>query len=211
MTGRSMPERIALNIRLPRGEEGYWQIIRALDARGTWTISDVDGESCDNRSCIGNYVKKLVKAGFTRVVGEKTVNVRGIARVKEYRLLKSPKTAPRIRADGTIIASTQQECLWRAIRALKSGFNVRELAFTASTDVVKIKEVAAQRYVELLAGAGYLSLVQARKGRHGLNTWRLKPGMNTGPLSPTILRTESIFDRNLCKVMGEPATSEVAS
>jgi hypothetical protein len=192
MTGRSIPERIALNVRLPRGEEGYWQIIRALDARGTWTITDIDGESCDNRNCIGNYVKKLVKASFAHAVGEKLVNVRGLARVKEYRLLKCPKATPRIRADGTLIVSTQQECLWRAMRALKGGFNVRELAFAASTDIIKIKEVAAQRYVELLAGAGYLSLVQERKGRHGLNTWRLKPGMNTGPLSPTILHEDRL-------------------
>lgn len=211
MTGRSIPERIALNVRLPRGEDGYWQIIRARDARGTWTISDIDGETCVNRSCIGNYVKKLVRAGFAHVVGTETLRVRGSAQVKVYRLLKTPLAAPRIRADGTVIVSTQQECLWRAMRVLKAGFNVRELAFAASTDGIKVKELAAQRYVELLAGAGYLQLSQARKGRHGMNTWRLKPGMNTGPLSPTILRTEAIFDRNLRKVMGEPSASEVAS
>jgi hypothetical protein len=211
MRGRSIPERIALNVRLPRGEEGYWQIIRVLDARGAWTVSDIDGESCDNRNCIGKYVKRLVMAGFARHVGDKIVTARGLARVKEYKLLKSPKAAPRIRTDGTVIVSTQQECLWRAIRALKGGFNVRELAFAASIDAIKIREAAAQRYVELLAGAGYLALLQARKGRHGLNTWRLKPAMNTGPLSPTILRAEAIFDRNLRKVMGEPASSVVAS
>lgn len=210
MTGRSMPERIALNIKLPRGEEGYWRIIRALDDKGLpWSIPEIEAETCVGQSQIGAYVRKLVKAGFARVVVAGTINNRPLA--KGYRLLKHPKDAPRIRADGTVIVSSQQECLWRAMRALKGGFNVRELAYAATTDGVAIKEVAAQRYVELLAGAGYLTIVQPRQGRYGMNTWRLKPAMNTGPLSPTILKAEAIFDRNLRKVMGEPAAQEVAS
>ncbi|MBI1201464.1 MAG: hypothetical protein GC182_03025 [Rhodopseudomonas sp.] len=181
-----------------------------LDDKGLpWSIPQIEAETCADQAQIGAYVRKLVKAGFARVVAADSLNNRPLA--KEYRLLMNPKEAPRIRADGTVIVSSQQECLWRAMRALKGGFNVRELAYAATTDGVTIKEVAAQRYVELLAGAGYLTIVQPRRGRHGMNTWRLKPGMNTGPLSPTIFKAEAIFDRNLRKIMGEPVAQEVAS
>ena len=62
------------------------------------------------------------------------------------------------------------------------------------------------------AAAGYLAIVRARQGRTDQNVWRLKPLMNTGPLSPTILHMEAVFDRNLRKVMGdEQLAREVAS
>ena len=209
MTRRSMPERITVNIRLPRGEWGYWEIIRDLDVAGPWTVPAIEAETCDRKSCIARYVQRLVKAGIARLVAAETRQNRPLA--KQYRLVSRPKDAPRIRADGSLIVSTGQECLWRGMRVLKT-FNVRELAIASRTEGVKVTEAMAQRYVELLARAGYLALAKERTGKFGLRTWRLKPAMNTGPLSPTILHAVAIYDRNLRKVMGDDVTArEVAS
>jgi len=201
MTGRALDEKFALNARLPRGEEGWWRIILTLDAEGPWTVPMVDGETNTRRSCVGKYVRRLVKAGYARVVSAAVEHNRPQA--KQYRLLKTQKQAPRIRPDGSIIQSSQQECMWRAMRSLRSGFTVRELAFAASMPGQEVKESAARRYVEWLARAGYLVLVRPRAGRLDLNVWRLKPAMNTGPLSPTLLRVDGIYDRNLRRLMGE--------
>lgn len=202
MTGRAMDEMVALNVRVPRGEDGYWRVIRVLDAKGPWTVPMVEGETNAAASSVGAYVRKLAKAGFAAVVRAEVKHNR--PEPKQYRLLKSPKEAPRIRPDGSIILSSQQECMWRVLRSpIGRGVTVRELAFAASLPEQPVKELAAQRYVELLARAGYLALVRARVSRHDLNIWRLKPDMDTGPLSPTLLRVDSIYDRNLRKVMGE--------
>ncbi len=197
----AMPERIALKARLPHGEDGYWALIRKLDDAGPWSVPDIERETCDDRKCVSRYVRKLVKAGIAAIVSAEVRHNRPLA--KRYRLARSPKPTPRFRADGTAIVSNRQECLWRAMRALRSGFTVRELAFAAALPTQTIAEGVARTYVELLADAGYLVLLKEREGRNGLRVWRLKPSMNTGPLSPTILRMQAVFDRNLRQVMGD--------
>ena len=41
---RSLEHMAALSVRVPRGFDGYWSIIRALDVRGPWTINQIDAE-----------------------------------------------------------------------------------------------------------------------------------------------------------------------
>lgn len=191
-----MPERIAVNLRLPRGEEGFWSIIRALDEQGPWTVPMVEGESNRRQSQVSAYVRKLVKARIATVCAREG----GRARAKRYRLLEQPAAAPRLKPDGTPIGLSRQQCLWNAMRAL-DAFSVRELAYAASQPRQKVKEPAAARYVELLAKAGYLVLVKPRANLRGRNFWRLKPSMDSGPLSPTILRAAAIYDRNRRQVV----------
>ena len=60
-----------ITARVPRGYDGYWTIIRALDERGPWTVSQVDGETNVDRADVAQYVRRLVKAGVARIVGER--------------------------------------------------------------------------------------------------------------------------------------------
>lgn len=209
MTGRSMPERVSLNARLPRGEAGYWALIREADKRGTWTVPQIEAETNVGAGQIRAYVRKLVKAGVARVEKAETRHNRPLP--KEYRLALKQKEQPRISARGMLVVSSQQDCMWRAMRTMRGGFNVRELAHAASLPEQTVLEKAAARYVELLVRAGYLALLQERQGRYGLRVWRLKPSMNTGPLAPTVYRTEAIYDRNLNEIMGACDLVEVAA
>jgi hypothetical protein len=206
-TKPTMPERIEMNAVLPRGEAGYWSIILDLDKKGGWTVPMIVGETIAARTGVVRYVNNLVKAGIAV-----RTEVPGGASFKSniYRLVKRQKDAPRVRGDGTLIVSTQQECMWRTIRTLRAGFTVRELAFNASMPGQKIKDAAALNYIEALDRAGYLSLVQQTE-RTGRKTWRLKASMNTGPLSPTLYRIDGLYDRNLKKIVGEPSAREVAA
>jgi hypothetical protein len=202
----TMPERIEMNAVLPRGEAGYWSIILDLDRKGPWSVTMIEGETIAARTGVVRYVKNLVKAGFA----ERTHTGEILFESNLYRLRKRPKQAPRVRNDGSLIVSTQQECMWRAIRTLRGGFNVRELAFNASIEGQKIKEPAARNYIEALDRAGYLQLLHP--GDHwNFRTWRLKASMNTGPLSPTLYRIDGLYDRNLKKIVGEPSAREVAA
>lgn len=211
MSGRPIPERLTLAAKMLRGEDAYWRIIRTLDARGPWTVREVEDETASTHRAVAAYVRKLVKAGFARLVeppaGRK---VRPQWRAKRYRLAKSPQAAPRIRADGTVIGIDRRQCMWNAIRKLK-GFTVRELAVFAALPDQPIREKCAQRYIELLAAAGYLTLIEARKGSSHQRVWRLKPSMNTGPLSPSRYKACVIFDRNRQELMGDAALSEEAA
>jgi hypothetical protein len=194
-----------LKVRVPRGNEGFWQIICQLhSSQGTFTVVDIDGESCVNPQLIRKYIRLLIAGGFVERIGRD----RGKFASASFRLLKSPNRAPRVRPDGSMIHANAIEHLWTAIRTLKS-FGLRELMFAASTPEVAPTYALAKRYAAYLTRAGYLS-VKANAGKH---TWRLKPGMNTGPLPPAIqeVRAEVMWDRNLKAFVGEaPIASEVS-
>lgn len=195
------------NVRVPRGREGYWKIILDLDKQGTFTIKDIDRESNVDAGEIRAYVRLLVKAGIVRI--ECHERRRG-SDVPVYRLVKKPKAAPRLRADGSVIVATMQEQVWTAIRSLKT-FGLDELVFAATTDDVKISKAFAQRYVTRLTTAGYLAVVQSQAGRHRKQVWRLKPNANSGPKPPVPFRATVMWDPNLSAEVGEwPIAEEVA-
>lgn len=190
------------NVRIPRGREGYWEIIRHLDTvQDTFTVKDIDRESNVEPGQIREYVRLLVKGGFLRI--ECHERRRG-SDVPVYRLVKKPKSAPRLRANGSVIFATAQEQIWTAIRSLKT-FGVDELVFAATTDDVKVTKAFAQRYVTRLTTAGYLAVVQSQAGRHRKQAWRLKPNQNTGPKPPVPYRVTAMWDPNLCVEVGEPS------
>lgn len=204
MAPRSVPEMIALNARLPRGQDGYWAVMKRLGAGGRpFTIADVEGETNVPRSYIDEYATRLVRGGFLKVVHA--------GPPRRVRLCNNPPAeAPRVRADGTPCPPRKQDQLWRAMRALKS-FNARELAFAATTPDCRVPVQTALRYCAELVRAGYLVRV-GKLGSHAGIVFRLKPGMNTGPLSPVILRVDTIYDRNLKRVIGPASEAkEVAS
>ncbi len=193
MAGRSQIEMLRLTARVPRGEAGFWKIMRELDARGMFSIADVEGESNVKPGAVAQYMRKLVKGGFARVSGFRDAPARP---QKLYRLCKRPAEAPRLRADGTEIGRDDRQCLWTAMRALQT-FSVADVRYAASQGRKSIRTPSAQRYIAHLEDAGYLSRTGAPDG-----FYRLLPRMNTGPLAPSILRLDVVFDRNKKQLVG---------
>jgi hypothetical protein len=199
--GKSLIEMARLSAVVPRGQEGFWSIMRALDAIGPFSIADVDHETSGSRGAVDGYFRALIKAGVLKQVGTRPNKPTAI---KLYRLTQRPQQAPHVRADGTEILSCRQN-LWRAVRSLKQ-FNTGELAFAASTPELPIKRTTAIQFVSQLAAAGYLT--KALSGHGHEMAYRLKPAMNTGPLAPARLRINVVWDRNLKRVVGEHHVAE---
>lgn len=190
---------VKLTIRVPRGNQGFWEIIRELR---TFTITDIDGRCNTHRQTIRDFVKRLEKGGYVRAVG----NVEHDA--IQYELVKDQPEAPRLRRDGTDAQDMGrgQDQMWRAIKML-GEFTARDIAIHASTDQVKVRLNSAQSYLKHLHRAGYLMVSRPAKPGHKPGTgemaaYRLIPNMNTGPMAPQVQRTEWVFDPNRRQVMG---------
>lgn len=210
----------SLPVRVPRGYEGFWEIMVKLDKeQGCFTVADIDGESNVSVKCISKYLTALVAAGFVEAIGARHHAIKGKYPTPLYKLLKHPVKAPRVRHDGSIVPTTAVEQLWNAMRNLPGAFSLAELVFAASTDDVKPNKQTAGCYVRRLYNAGYLSVAkQTRRGgvngRGGAAAWRLKPNMNTGPLPPSLkhINGKSVWDPNLQKFVGKaPIAREVKS
>jgi hypothetical protein len=194
----------SLKVRVPRGYQGFWDIMRALAAsQGAFTITDIDGESNVARDEIGWYVRKCARAGFLKV--ERPGRSAGGQHPTLYSLAVTQKAAPRFRRDGSLIPATAQEQLWTAARGLAS-FGLRELMFAATTPETRPTYSATKVFVHRLARAGYLVSLP----RPGSRAWRLKPGMNTGPRPPERrrLRADVLWDPNLKAFVGEPPVAK---
>ncbi|WP_316216046.1 hypothetical protein [Bradyrhizobium sp. SZCCHNS3018] len=190
-----------LDVRVPKGNDGFWQIMNELQTRnGEFTVADIDELTCSCTQNVGKYLMGLVAAGIAEQTGTRPPAAKGRFETPVYRLLKQPAMAPRVRDDGSLVPPTQQECVWTAIRTLKQ-FDVRELVFAATTDQVTPKPGTTRRFVLLLERAGYLR----RVGFGQPHRYRLIPEMNTGPLPPSckVLDARVVWDPNVKKFFGE--------
>lgn len=102
---------------------------------------------------------------------------------------------------------TAEECLWTAMRALKT-FTLPEVAFAASTDTLTVSQEIAELYLRRLRDAGYVMLQRDATSR-AAERWRLVPKMNTGPLAPMLMQVTLTFDRNSRRVFDGPHCAEV--
>jgi hypothetical protein len=195
-------QRIAeLSLVVPLGQEGWWQAIRALDAKRPWSVAEIFGETihCSHKQTVHDYVRRLVKGGFAQVVEERDSTCR--TPEKLYRLTKRPAEAPSLRRDGTALPQSGTLLMWIAIRNLRQ-FDVHELRGVVG-QIRPLQLSTVKRYVQYLAAAGYLTVfAESRPGLAAI--WRLKPRMDTGPLPPKILRAHVVWDSNRNVVMGGP-------
>lgn len=203
---------VRLTARVPRGHQGFWEIIRKLHRdKGAWTVQEVDGRSNVNRGTVDDFIQRLLKGGYIVKDGAN-------AKTTFYRLVKDQPDAPRLKRDGTpaIEPGLGQEQMWRSIKML-ARFDAREISVHASTENVPVPLVAAKSYISRLHRAGYLVEAAPAKPGHKpgtgtLATYRLLPSMNTGPLAPQIQRTDFVWDPNRKEVMGpegKPVRSEL--
>lgn len=105
-----------------------------------------------------------------------------------------------------LVGGSVQENLWNAIRSLKS-FTTTEAAYAATTDVLKIDDAVAERYLGMLRDAGYLTVHHDTTAH--TKRWRLPAAMNTGALPPMLMQITLTFDRNLKVVRDGPHAAEV--
>lgn len=187
-----------LTVRVPRGQQAFWEIMRELR---TFTLGDVEQRCNVHRDTIGEYVRRLAKAKIVAATDKRGTEI-------VYRLLVDQADAPSVRRDGTLTIpqGIGQERMWRSMKMLKT-FDAPELAAAASLDDVTVTTATAADYIKNLYHAGYLSVVTpAKGGGTGYPArYRLRPNMITGPLAPQIQRTQWVWDPNRKCVMGPEA------
>jgi len=122
---------VALTVRVPRGQQGFWEVMRRLHReRGEFTAAQVDGASNVDSGTVHDFIRRLVKGGWLQVVREEPTT--GTPR-RVYRLAKDQPDAPRLRRDGTpaVRVGRGQEQMWRAMKML-DRWSVRELVMTGT-------------------------------------------------------------------------------
>lgn len=200
MPRRPQTETAKLSVRILRGKDFYWKVIRALDARGPWTINDVHNETnARHRADVIAFVRRLLRGEYAALIGSRPVARTGTPE-KLYRLLKKPVDAPSLRRDGTLLPIPAQQRMWNAMRSL-TQFSVAELAHVSGLDGVPVPLITAESYCHRLADAEYLvAIVPGRPCHPAL--YRLRRARNTGPIAPRVLRAHIVFDVNRNTVMG---------
>lgn len=203
MRRQPQPAIVRIAAQLPRGQDGYWQIIVGLDRGGPWSALDVAREVPHrHRTALDEFIRRLVTAGIATSIDPKKALATG-QHLKLYRLTKRPSQLPPLARDGSERPLPVHQRMWSAIRVLKD-FSRRELAFAASADK-PVPSATVSAYVKHLLTVGYLTENQ------GL--LRLKPRMNTGPKAPVVLRLHAVFDANKNEVIAppQPVEAEVVS
>jgi len=200
MSLRSHLDLVELNLRVPRGYEGFWTVMCELDHKGPWTVADVVARSNVSTRTVSQYIERLARAGIAEVVAERPPH-RGAFPAKVYRLTRLPTEAPRLSRDGRELPETANQVMWRAMKMLKV-FGPAELA--EHCPGVSLSTVRG--YVGLLANAGVLAL--ARKRRPDAEG-RYRVARNLGSRAPKILAARIVFDPNAGRVVGEAEAAEV--
>ena len=192
-----------MTVKIPRGQQAYWDIIRTVGVRGQeFTLPQVCEMVEDHSASVRSYVRRLVKAKYLK----KTVMPK---QPDCFVILRAVINAPSIRPDGTECPPTINSLMWRTM--LMTGvFDADFLVSAAKDQSVKLAIDTANKYLLALWHAGYLMV--AKKHTVGNRAcYQFKYGMKTGELAPQIMRKKIVWDRNLCQVMGDDEFQEVAA
>ena len=205
MPRRPLLETVALSLRVPRGQDGYWAIITEVGAEGAvWTLADIDKRTNAKRSVVGEYVARLVKSGHVEIVATERD---AIATRHLYRIARTSREAPRLRRDGTEYPETARDRMWRAMKMLDT-WTWGELADATETETLKaVPPETVKSYCRRLHAADVLQMID-KGGPNRPAVYRLL--RNIGAAAPRILRTHLIFDPNSNTVLGVTEAKEVA-
>ncbi len=199
MSRRPLLDMVQASLVVPRGEDGFWAIVLDLDRAGDWTVRMVADRTNVATGIVGKYVRKLLAGGYAELVGETPRPHRNLAPAKVYRLVKKPVIGPRLRPDGTELAETANDQLWRTMKMSKA-FSSLDLADLCP----RVSHSAARGYIFALAAAGVVAKVSG-KGDEA----RYRLVRNLGLRAPRILRAKLVFDPNANVVVGASVTREV--
>jgi hypothetical protein len=161
------------------GLDWVWAVIRE---KRRFTLNDIKLETNVDTSSIRSYVTGLELAGYLQPVEG--------AGKDRYDLVRDIGIErPRVREDGSEVAETGQDKMWRLMKT-QGEITWRDLALFPG-----VSEGASRSYVLTLARVGILTVTQtARPGRPGKHV--LLPRHNTGLRAPQILRDKSVYDPN---------------
>lgn len=153
-----------------------------------------------------DYIRELVKAGYVcQVAGSESKHGNGNLKTRPVFDLVKPQFEP------PQLTSSRQGlgvlAMWRAMKVMSAGFNLKALVAAASMPgVMTVTVGTAKSYVAALTRAGYLVPLSPPKPGHATH-WRLV--RNTGPHAPAITRRKTVFDRNTGEFAGIETAQEV--
>jgi hypothetical protein len=184
---------VKLTARVPRGQQGFWDLMRQMRR---FSVRDVEQRSCVEKQTVHDYIKRLAKAGYIAADGQ---DERGAT---VYELKCDQPDAPSLKRDGSPakVAGLANEQMWRTM-AMLDRFTHRDLAVAASTDQRRISSTTARDYCHALQRAGYLAVIEGGRPRHPA-VYKLLKSKRTGPLAPQIQKTKFVFDPNTGEVAG---------
>lgn len=202
----------ALRVRVRRGQQGIWEAIRERRAQ-PWSLREIWRDTgVGNVETVRDYVRRLVAGGYVarQAPGSHECGRPAQSQAIAYVLTRDGGAeAPRLRRDGTEVPPTGQEAMWRTLRMIGGdGVTADDLVVMASTDVRPVARSAAATYLQHLAHAGYLRVIEEGRPGHRPGAGRparyaLRAGMNTGPAAPMIARvTHAVWDPNRSAFVG---------
>jgi hypothetical protein len=198
---RQSIEQLQVNFVVPRGDAGFWAIIRELDAAGPWGWREVDKRSNVHERSVRDYIKRLELAGFVERVSQGTTGLG--SKATQYRLIQSPIEAPRIDRKGKVYPESKQQRLWRSMRMAKT-FSLPELRDLAAGDDMPMTLTLAQFFTKALVGVGVVQPIGSTASAERI--YRL--ARDLGPIAPKISLARVVFDPNGKCVLGQPVLED---
>lgn len=194
---RQSVEQLQVNFVVPRGDAGFWAIIRELDVKGPWGWRDIDRRSNVHERSVRDYIKRLELAGFAERVSQGRTGLH--AKATQYRLLHRPVEAPRIDRKGNIYPESKTQRLWRTMRMVKT-FSVPELTSLAQGDDMVMSQELAKYFIKALVQVGVVQPFASTAASDKL--YRLVRDL--GPIAPVVSLSMVVFDPNAKAVVGQP-------
>ncbi|MBP2301275.1 hypothetical protein [Azospirillum picis] len=145
-----------------------------------------------SKKCVFDFLKNTITAGLVAVKIPKGQD--SVFDAAEYELVKDVgRRCPRFRKGQLDPVPLPHERMWAAMKPLRSGFTVRELA-----SLTRSGESNTWNYVAALRRHGYLeTLTEAVGGAYPTEgRYRLRKLMVTGPDAPQLLRGGAVWDPN---------------
>lgn len=190
--------------------ERVWQSVRKFGMRQHFSALMVEDGCLPTVpfQTVNAYLRALKDAGYLELVERVKPETPAGSRFEApiYKLVNTAFEAPRVSLYGRQARQGLGVlAMWRCMKVLKS-FDYRDLARAASHPTLIVAEQTAQKYVNALARAGYLTTLRAPT--------RLLPGRyrltrNTGHHAPAITRIKCVFDRNLGQFTWQQPEQEV--
>lgn len=196
------------DIRVPRGHQGFWDIMLMLNGDGPWSLGDVHSHTNDHKASIRDFLRRLHKAGIVRTDGTRNgrANASGqLVTEKLYRLNRRSTYAPRLDRNGKELPEPAQEVIWRSIKMARV-FTADELIAAVQLPEREIYPATVRRYLGHLTAAGVVVLRDGKGGQPGV--YRLVKRL--GKHAPKILRSHTVFDPNNNEVLATTKTEEAA-
>lgn len=187
-----------LRVLMPRDASWIWQIILDLDAEDHgFRYEDIRRCAPEvHHAVINQYLSRLKKGGY---IYEVKIGLDGSSR---YELRRPQPEPPRLKVDGTPERQwLARDQMWRAMKML-NWWRPKDLAIAASTERCPISEGTAKSY------ASHLFLAHLLGWRREAGVYRLRPGADTGPAPPRVMRTTFVWDGNRRCIVGSGTKTE---